>query len=299
MIEFSSFLFPWNAIFSIFSRSALFASIAMFALLWKAQGILAARDVHSTAYTFWGGLLITGIFSIVAVFFLQVFANHIFVEIFVEKSPMSILKELKGAIRCRWTWATLAVMFVVGGGYAFSDVEAPLLAHIASCTAGIGVLEEAAKSAAALMVFALFYRSKGGQPSLIPFVIAGLAFGAGEAIHYFAAYNLSGSSFIIYIGRAWWCVPLHAAWAIIAGERIMRSFNGIPSFDSFAGSDYWPALRCLLPSIVLHGVYNAFCLHGIPLSWLVGIGSIIWGGRILAKSKNLFAEHVLPTSTSS
>lgn len=300
MIEFSSFMVPWNAIFSIFSGSALIASIALFFLMWKAQGRLSAQDAHCTSDTFWGGVLITGICSIVAVLLLQVVANFAFNTAFAaDYSNSNTLKT--GAVISRNPRAlgVLVVTLLVGGGYAFSFVEASLLTHMASCTVGIGLLEEAAKCAAALMVFSMFYKSKGIRYSLAPFVIAGLGFGGGEALHYFATYNLIDSGFMIYIIRAWWCVPLHAAWAIIAGERIIRSFQGVPSFDSLKGDDYWKLLGCLFPSIVLHGVYDAFCFHNIPLSWLVGIASIFWGYKILTKPKEQFAGNVLPPSTPS
>lgn len=296
MIEFSSFMVPWNAIFGIFSGSSLIASIALFFLISKTKGKLAIQDAHCSSETFWGGLLVTGICSIVAVLMLQAVANFAFNMAFAGEYSSSTLRAGAGIIRNKGGLAILVITLLVGGGYAFSFVEASLLTHMASCTIGIGFLEEAAKCAAALLVFSMFYKDKGIRYSLSPFVIAGLGFGGGEALHYFATYNLIESGFMIYIIRAWWCVPLHAAWAIIAGDRIIRAFQGMPHLDKLKGDDYWKLLGCLIPSIVLHGVYDAFCFHNIPLSWVVGIVSLVWGFRILSRPKEQFAGNILPPS---
>lgn len=290
MMEFSSFMVPWNAIFSIFSGSSLIASAALFFLITKSKGKLALQDQYCTAETFWGGILITGISSIIAVLLLQSVANFAFNLAFAGEYSSSTLRAGAQIGRNKGALAVLVVTLIIGGGYAFSFVEASFLTHLVSCTVGIGFLEEVAKCVAALVVFSIFYKAKNIRYSLSPFVIAGLGFGGGEALHYFATYNLIESGFWIYIVRAWWCVPLHAAWAIIAGERIVRSFQGIPT--DIKGDDYWKLLGCLLPSIVLHGVYDAFCFHGIFLSWVVGIVSLIWGFSILSKPKEQFAGNI-------
>ena len=291
MMEFSSFMVPWNAIFSIFSGSSLVAIAAMFFLITKAKNKLSAQDNQCTNETFWGGLIITGICSIIAVLLLQVVANFAFEAAFAGGAySRGAVGVARGASHSKGGLAILVLTLLVGGGYAFSFVEASLLTHIASCTIGIGVLEEGCKCAAALIVFKLFYQPKGIKYSLSPFVIAGLGFGAGEAFHYFATYNLIESGFMIYIVRAWWCVPLHAAWALIAGERIIRKFSGVPDISNLKSDDYWSLLGCLIPSILLHGFYDAFCFHNIPLSWVVGIGSLIWGLVILGKPKDQFAS---------
>jgi RsiW-degrading membrane proteinase PrsW (M82 family) len=122
----------------------------------------------------------------------------------------------------------LFITLLIGGGYAFSNVDASLFTHLISCTVGIGVLEESCKCFAALMVFNSFYRKSGRKCSIVPFAIAGLGFGGGEALHYFAAYNAMGSSLFTYFVRAWWCVPLHTAWALILGARVCRTFSEVP-----------------------------------------------------------------------
>lgn len=295
MMEFSSFMVPWNAIFSIFSGSSLTGSIALFFLLSKAKGKLAIQDAHCTSDTFWRGLLITGICSIVAVFILQVVANFAFSMAF--GGEYSATTRRLGAGIARYNKRVLAILVItllVGGAYAFSMVEASLLTHMASCIIGIGFLEEAAKCAAALIVFSSLYENKGVRYSLSPFVIAGLGFGGGEALLYFGAYNLMESGVMIYLVRAWWCVPLHAAWAIIVGERIIRVFQGVPDLGTLKGDDYWKLLGCLLPAIILHGIYDALCFHTNPLSWAVGIASLLWGFFILAKPKERFAGTALP-----
>jgi RsiW-degrading membrane proteinase PrsW (M82 family) len=288
MIEFSSFMIPWNAIFSILSGSAFIATIAMAFLLFKAQSKLVAQDPHCTPETFWTGLVITGICSIVLVLVLQVVANFAFNLAFSGENTGRTMQAGAQISRNRGGLVVLVLTLLVGGGYAFSFVEASLLTHIFSCTIGIGFLEEAAKCLSALIIFGMFYQDKGYRHSLAPFVIAGLGFGAGEAFHYFATYNLYEMGFGIYLIRAWWCVALHAAWTLIVGDRVIRAFNGIPNLDKLTGDDYWKLLGCLAPSMLMHGFYNAFCFHNIPLSWIVGIGSLIWGFAILNKPKHEF-----------
>lgn len=50
-MEFGSLTIPWNVIFSIFSGSAVFATVALFFLIAKAKGKLALQDTHCTADT--------------------------------------------------------------------------------------------------------------------------------------------------------------------------------------------------------------------------------------------------------
>jgi RsiW-degrading membrane proteinase PrsW (M82 family) len=288
MIEFSSFMIPWNAIFSILSGSAFIATIAMAFLLFKAQSKLVAQDPHCTSETFWTGLVVTAICSIVLVLILQVVANYAF-NVAFDGDNMGEKAQVGAQFsKNPRSFAVLIVTLLVGGGYAFSFVEASLITHIFSCTIGIGFLEEAAKAFSAIIIFSMFYKGNGYRHSLAPFVIAGLGFGAGEALHYFATYNLNEMGFGIYLVRAWWCVALHAAWTLIVGDFIIRAFNGIPSIDQLSGDDYGKLIGCLLPSMVMHGFYNAFCFHNIPLSWVVGIGSLIWGFSLLNKPKPEF-----------
>jgi len=298
MFEFSSFMVPWNAIFSIFSGSSLIASVALFFLLTKAKSKLSIQDDHCSSEIFWGGLLVTGIASIVAVLLLQSVANIAFNTAFAGEYSTGTIRAGARIAHSKGGIAIMVLTLLIGGGYAFSYVEASLLTHMASCTIGIGFLEEGCKCVAALAVFAMFYKNKGVKYSLAPFVIAGLGFGGGEALHYFGTYNMAESGFMIYIIRAWWCVPLHAAWALIAGDRIVRKFNGVPDITALKGDDYWTLLGCLMPSIVLHGVYDAFCFHDIPLSWVVGIVSLVWGFKILSRPKEQFAGNVLPPAPS-
>jgi len=289
MMEYSSFMVPWNAIFGLFSGSAVVAMVALAFLLNKSQGKLLTLDPHCTNETFWTSLIVTGICSIILVLILQVVANFAFNIAFAggayTRGTIQLARSLehsKGGL------AILVVTILVGGGYAFSFADVSFTTHLFSCTIGIGFLEESAKCLAALLVFAGFYRQHGFRYSLTPFVVAGLGFGGGEALHYFGTYNMIESGFATYIIRAWWCVPLHAAWALIAGERIVRRFNGVPDIGKLKGNDYVALVGCLFPSIALHGVYDAFCFHDIFLSWGVGIASLVWAFSILARPKDQF-----------
>lgn len=290
MIEFSSFMVPWNAIFLLFSGNSLIGMIALGFLLYMAQGKLTALDPHCTQETFWNSLLVTGICSIIAVLVLQIVANIAYSLAFSGGAyTQGTVQFARSLEHSRGGIAILLITILIGGGYAFAFADVSLPTHLFSCTVGIGFLEESAKCVAALAVFDLVYRKQGSRYSFAPFVIAGLGFGWGEALHYFGGYNMAECPLPIYLVRALWCVLLHAAWALIAGDRIVRRFKGIPNVDSMKQDDYLALLGCLLPSIVLHGVYDAFCFQGIPLAWIVGIVSLIWGFSIFGRPKAKFA----------
>ncbi len=69
----------------------------------------------------------------------------------------------------------------------------------------------------------------------------------------------------------------------------------IPDVSALKQDDYFSLLGAAMPSIVLHGIYDAFCFHDIPLSWGVGIVSLVWGFSILGRPMVRFSEK-LPDS---
>jgi len=285
MFELSSFMIPWDSIFGFFSVRSILATIALFFLVVAIRKRLVVGDPYCTEGVFWRGLLVTGICSIIAVLVFQSVANFAFTSAVSTEDPIKMLH--RGHMMAHHSKPALAILFLtllIGGGYAFSMIDTSLFTHMISCTVGIGVLEEACKCGAALMVFSYYYRRRGVKMSLSPFVIAGLGFGGGEALHYFSTFNQAGDGFLVYLMRAWWCVPLHLAWTLAGGSLIVRRFSGVPDVGSFKGDQWWALLACLVPPIVLHGVYDAFCFHNNPLSYLVGVGTLIWGFAIFARS---------------
>lgn len=285
MFEFSSFMIPWNSIFYLLSGSAIVGTVCMLGLAVTAQNKFVSQEISTGTGVFWKGLVVTAALSMVLVMLLQTVANFAFEMAFAGGSSSAIMART-GAVasRNRVAIVVLVTTILVGGGYAFSMVEASLPTHIIAFIVGVGFLEEAAKALAAILIYNLFFKNKSYvKKPLSPFLIAGLGFGIGEGFHYFSTYNMYDLGLWIYLVRALWCVPLHASWTVVGGYRIYKSFGGIPVFDNLKSDDYWKLLRCLMPVMILHGFYNGFSVHDNPLSWVVGIGSIIWGGSILFK----------------
>ena len=298
MIELSSCMIPWNSIFSVFSGNTLVAIGILLVLIIVVKGRLAAKNTPCIGETFWRQLIIAGICSMVAVLVFQSVANFAFFAA-VQAAPglkgENVLGALCGLCRSSNGWKVvvlLLLVLLVGAGYAFSAIEAPLLIHIPACIVGIGLLEEGCKCLAALILFSTLYAPKGLKRSTSPFVIAGLGFGGGEALHYFGAYNLFEYGFATYLGRVLWCIPLHVAWALIAGDMIVRGFSRtiftrmVCISDLKKDDNYLTLLVCLAPAAALHGIYDALCFHNNPLSFVVGSVSLVWGFIIFRRSKD-------------
>lgn len=276
MQDFSAFLIPWDSITGLFGRDAFVGVGALFILLIPAWLAVHRFNAIASFDRFLIAILLACGLSIVAVLFMQLGAN-----LFYEKAlagdiaALNIVSWKHLAAHPKAGLAELAILLMVGGGYAFSAVETALPWHMLSFSVGIGVLEEIGKALVAIYLFHRLASSSGvRQVVLVFFALSGLAFGAGEALHYFGAYANEGKGLSTYLIRAWLVVPLHAAWSIIAGHRILDRFGDLPKLRDVAMH------RLLLPAfpvIVLHGLYDALLLHGLTaLAAITVIASLAW-----------------------
>ena len=137
----------------------------------------------------------------------------------------------------------------------------------------------------------------------VAFLVGGLSYGAGEAIFYFHVYAGASVPTWIYLMRAVWCVCLHGTWACLTG--IVATIAGL-LFEKWWGlRDYLAAsieggqlsLICEIPvyilfcrpAVILHGLYDAACIHDEATAYVVGgisfavclllLASLTWLGR--------------------
>jgi RsiW-degrading membrane proteinase PrsW (M82 family) len=192
--------------------------------------------------------------------------------------------------------AIFAFLMLIGGGYAFTAVDLPVWGHMIAFTVGVGLTEELCKLVAAGVLMLPALRIFRHRSSLLPFVMAGLAFGVGESLFYFNSYSEGGADVAIYLIRAIWCVTLHVCWTTIVGHLIIDKFKETPELDDFLGEKTLPLLLLLLPAAVLHGIYDAFCVHDMLLGALVvGMISIGWAFDVFTS----YAEPVAGVDDSS
>ncbi|MFO0965425.1 MAG: PrsW family glutamic-type intramembrane protease [Gemmataceae bacterium] len=170
----------------------------------------------------------------------------------------------------------LIVAYIISWGYSRSLEPDSFAQHVLSFTVGTGVVEELVKGAAGLMFISAL---RDGDPKeaprrliLVAFTAAGFSFGAGEALFYFQAYAGLGSEPGIYLLRGTWCVLLHGAWSFLTGLLFLvvaylphRIHGGVAAALFIA---------CCLPAAILHGLYDAACLHSPTAMWTVGAVSI-------------------------
>jgi tetratricopeptide (TPR) repeat protein len=182
----------------------------------------------------------------------------------------------------------VVVLFVIGGGYAFSGMDVSLPTHVLAFTLSVGPVEEMSKAAAgvALCMFMFSYRPRLDRGTiLMAFGIAGLGFGIGEAFHYYAQYKQEGDDLSAYLIRCFWCVPLHFSWTVIVGSRAAPKLSALLANEASKFRHYLGVLFvAAIPSIILHGLYDAFCTHGILLYWVVGLVSTVWAYVELKKT---------------
>lgn len=174
------------------------------------------------------------------------------------------------------------LLLVVGAGYAFSAIDLSFFPHFIAFTVGVGLMEECTKAIAGLAIcYWILAQAPDGTPLdhrkriMAAFGLAGLGFGAGEALHYFGVYNDVGSGIGIYAVRAIWCVALHACWATISGAIAASSLPAVWDKNVDLRKLGGIILASCVPSMILHGFYDAACVHESSLCWVTGIVSII------------------------
>lgn len=172
-------------------------------------------------------------------------------------------------------------LFLIGGGYAFTAVPMPLWGHALAFTVGVGCTEEISKLFAAIVLLSPSLALFSHRRSLLPFVVAGLAFGVGEAIFYFEDYAAASCELPIYLIRASWCVLLHVAWTTIIGKAVLAKFGEVPELQSLRWKSGFQLLTIMLPVAALHGCYDAFLVHDLPLvSLVLGLASLVWASTV-------------------
>lgn len=181
------------------------------------------------------------------------------------------------------------LLLVVGAGYAFTALNLSFLGHLAAFSAGVGLVEEVSKAAAG---FVILYGILSGGSGLTPeqfqrrvlaaFGMAGLGFGAGEALFYFGTYADTSSGPGIYAVRAVWCVSLHGAWTLITGELLAKHLpREAAGLEASGGDLTGRVIVSCIPALLLHALYNTCCLHGSGFCWVAGGVSLLTAGAIL------------------
>ena len=297
MREAGQFLFdPTGLINSIDPYIIFYAGLLCFVALFIRKYGLQALCPSKMTGDFWVGLVSTSILSIIAVLVIQEIAIY-YSTVVLSVAPSTTLRAGAYAIRDFhgesefFPIAVAVMLFLIGGGYAYSDFDVSLPVHIFTFIVSVGVVEEMSKAFAgvALCLFMFSLPLRLGRGAIISaFGIAGLGFGIGEAFHYYAIYQQGEAGLDAYLIRCLWCVPLHFCWTIITGSRVASRLSEV-----FANNNtrfrhlFWILFRAAIPSIVLHGLYDAFCTHENSYSWCVGLISIGWAFIELKRKANI------------
>jgi RsiW-degrading membrane proteinase PrsW (M82 family) len=178
--------------------------------------------------------------------------------------------------------AIVILLFVIGAGYVFTALELSFSSHFVALSAGVGLVEEFTKAIAGVVIFYWVIRrlpngdAQGHKKRVMAaFGLAGLGFGAGEALHYFGVYNDIGSGISCYAIRAVWCVALHGCWAMISGAIVASWLPAVWDRSIGVRKASGVILASCIPSVILHGFYDAACIHESSLCWVTGIVSIV------------------------
>lgn len=158
-------------------------------------------------------------------------------------------------------FTTLLLKIVQAVGYSYRCVNNPdigLVKGFLGYTAGVGLCEELCKAAPILFI-AYFTSVKSWRYSVLIGLASGIGFGVSEGIHYSAAYYNGILGGQIYLVRFLSCVSLHALWAGASALLIHRFNDNLSPSDSVFYLILYGAF-CCLPSILLHGAYDAL-LH--------------------------------------
>ena len=159
------------------------------------------------------------------------------------------------------SFVVACLLFILGGGYAFTSVDLPLWGHMLAFTLGVGFTEELCKVAVAILLLHPLIGIFSHRKSLLPYILAGLAFGVAESFIYFQDYLRAGCGLSIYLVRAFWCVLLHVSWTMIVGRSILREFKETPTFSELCSTKFFTLLWLILPVAAIHGIYDALCVH--------------------------------------
>ena len=101
-----------------------------------------------------------------------------------------------------------------------------------------------------------------------------------SALKYFGVYAHEDASAFWYGVRAVWCVTLHGAWTLIVGAMLATSLPQDPeALRNKKADTFFMLLVASIPTAIAHGLYNACCLQGEILLWVVGGLSLLVAHR--------------------
>jgi hypothetical protein len=218
--------------------------------------------------------------------------------------PVVVLTALAGMVlvlAIQWlaqaTWmpksGPLALLRMLGWGYA--EIDNPSLnfqQHLLAWIAGVGILEESIKFFLGLSL-AAWYSDGDEEPTTLRrhsacLVLAGLAFGAGEAVWEFRRYSLGHAPLEAFLLRGAVLVPLHGAWSLLAFHTSLLREEDLdkakPGED--ASRFFQVVLKVViagLPVAVLHGLYDASVQEAHPSPEL----ALVVAGASLASALSL------------
>jgi RsiW-degrading membrane proteinase PrsW (M82 family) len=180
-----------------------------------------------------------------------------------------------------YAFLILIVLMIIGGGYAYTAMhDLGLVAHFFAFTFGVGLTVELGKLIAAAIIASPGLGLLKNRATMLPFLIAGLGFGLAEAFLYLGDYSMGQASGIEHYLRGTWSVLLHTAWAAITGYMVLRSESEIPEVGQVldVSDTFWSLIFVMLPTALLHGLYDALCAHNEPIyALLVGLVSLSLG----------------------
>lgn len=200
---------------------------------------------------------------------------------------------LKEASKNKTTLAIIVgviLLLAVGAGHAFLLFPLPFWWSFAAWSAGVGLPEEFCKACAGLLVLYLVFDTKAMSPiqfkraTLAAFAIAGLGFGAVEALKYFGMYTSGNCDLDGYAIRATWCVTLHGAWTLLVGALVMSELPQLPELLATKKAELFLLLVVAsIPTVIAHGLYDALCGSGNALPYVVGGVSIYVAWKVIWK----------------
>jgi hypothetical protein len=250
--------------FLMFGLMALFMTLTLSAVLLRSL----AADISTIRLLVFIPLI--AVVSILAVIVFQSVAEHVYLDGLRHPHLATFAGRNVKQVIGRVIFYVLA--YIIGWGYSKSLEPCSFLEHLCSFTLGIGVLEELVKALAGVFFFSvvLKHHDHSVRRMALGFTLAGLSFGAGEAAFYFQVYSGMDSELSTYLVRATWCVLLHGTWSLLPVLVL-----GV--CDSMVGLDEQSDAVCsavlvgsFLPSVLLHGIYDACCLHSEAAMWEVG-----------------------------
>ena len=164
----------------------------------------------------------------------------------------------------------LAIVMLIGGGYAFTAMhDLGLIAHFLAFTFGVGLTAEFGKLIAVAIIVSPGLGLLKNRTTLLPFLIAGMGFGLAEAFLYLGDYSMAEVNGIEHYLRGPWSVLLHTSWAAITGYMVLIFQSKSPE---------WYLGFVMIPTALLHGLYDALCAHNEPIyALLVGLVSLLLG----------------------